>query len=238
MVEGALKMVSMLNFMKVELGDHKTLRSKEQWRAAGAEFLGTLLFVYLGCGSVIASEIHCRNAWSGNDRCTAGSHSFGTRSCDCFSSRCHGSYIRWSLKSSSDFGVRGCWQRNTSSSRIISILRWSTPGPWVGALGAHDLSNGVYPGQGFIMEFMLTFVLVFVIFGVAVDRRGPGVIAPLPIGFAVLVDHLVGVPFTGASMNPARSFGPAVVSGAWSASFWIYWFGPCFGAAAASALYK
>ncbi|EFJ06342.1 hypothetical protein SELMODRAFT_135642, partial [Selaginella moellendorffii] len=119
-----------------------------------------------------------------------------------------------------------------------AILRWSTPGPWVGALGAHDLSNGVYPGQGFIMEFMLTFVLVFVIFGVAVDRRGPGVIAPLPIGFAVLVDHLVGVPFTGASMNPARSFGPAVVSGAWSASFWIYWFGPCFGAAAASALYK
>ncbi|MCO5614041.1 hypothetical protein L7F22_068321 [Adiantum nelumboides] len=88
------------------------------------------------------------------------------------------------------------------------------------------------------MEIMLTFVLIFVIFGVAVDRRGPGVIAPLPIGFAVLVDHLVGVPYTGASMNPARSFGPAVVSGAWSKNFWIYWFGPCFGAAFASALYR
>lgn len=41
--------------MQVELGDHKTLRSKEQWRAAAAEFIGTMLFVYLGCGSVIAS---------------------------------------------------------------------------------------------------------------------------------------------------------------------------------------
>ncbi|XP_024522028.1 uncharacterized protein LOC9630181 [Selaginella moellendorffii] len=149
MVEGALKMVSMLNFMKVELGDHKTLRSKEQWRAAGAEFLGTLLFVYLGCGSVVASEIHCRNAWSGNDRCTAGSHSFGTRSCDCFSSRCHGSYIRWSLKSSSDFGVRGCWQRNTSSSRIICWCSavWSDNGSsnpemvHAGALGRRSRSS-------------------------------------------------------------------------------------------------
>eukprot|EP00249_Psilotum_nudum_P030930 c44202_g1_i1 orf=188-886(+) len=55
MVEGAVRLVSMLNFMKVELGDHKTLRSKEQWRAAGAEFIGTMLFVYLGCGSVVAS---------------------------------------------------------------------------------------------------------------------------------------------------------------------------------------
>ncbi|MCO5614040.1 hypothetical protein L7F22_068320 [Adiantum nelumboides] len=55
MVEGAVKLVTMLNFMKVELGDRKTLRSKEQWRAAGAELIGTMLFVYLGCGSVVAT---------------------------------------------------------------------------------------------------------------------------------------------------------------------------------------
>uniref|UniRef100_A0A7I4EFH5 Uncharacterized protein n=1 Tax=Physcomitrium patens TaxID=3218 RepID=A0A7I4EFH5_PHYPA len=54
-IQTMVKMVTMLNFMKVELGDHKTLRSKEQWRAAAAEFIGTMLFVYLGCGSVIAS---------------------------------------------------------------------------------------------------------------------------------------------------------------------------------------
>ena len=65
-----------------------------------------------------------------------------------------------------------------------------------------------------------------------------GVIAPIPIGFAVLVDHLVGVPFTGASMNPARSFGPALVSGHWGRAHIIYWFGPCFGAALASGIYR
>lgn len=65
-----------------------------------------------------------------------------------------------------------------------------------------------------------------------------GVIAPIPIGFAVVVDHLVGVPYTGASMNPARSFGPAFISGQYGSAHWIYWFGPCFGAAFASATYK
>ncbi len=70
------------------------------------------------------------------------------------------------------------------------------------------------------------------------SRLSAGVIAPIPIGFAVLVDHLVGVPYTGASMNPARSFGPALVSGHWGRAHIIYWFGPCFGASLASAIYR
>jgi hypothetical protein len=55
MVDGAVKLVNMLNFMKVELGDKNTFRSKEVWRSAGAEFVATLLFVYIGCGSVVAT---------------------------------------------------------------------------------------------------------------------------------------------------------------------------------------
>ncbi len=54
------------------------------------------------------------------------------------------------------------------------LLKWSTPGTMVGSLGAHDLANGIYGRQGLLLEMVLTFVLVFVIFGVAVDRRGPG----------------------------------------------------------------
>jgi len=54
------------------------------------------------------------------------------------------------------------------------LLKWSTPGTMVGSLGTHDLANGIYGGQGLLLEMVLTFVLVFVIFGVAVDRRGPG----------------------------------------------------------------
>ena len=65
-----------------------------------------------------------------------------------------------------------------------------------------------------------------------------GVIAPIPIGFVVVVDHLVGVPYTGASMNPARTFGPALVSGFWGRAPLVYWFGPCCGAVLASAIYR
>jgi aquaporin TIP len=108
-----------------------------------------------------------------------------------------------------------------------------------GALGAH---GGVSPavdgeGAGVVVEMVLTFVLVFTVFAVAVDpRRGLGSIAPLMIGLAILIDHFVGVPLTGASMNPARSFGPALVANEWT-DHWIYWAGPGLGGALAGMVY-
>ena len=84
---------------------------------------------------------------------------------------------------------------------------------------------------------MLTFILVYVVFATAMDKRGAaGNIAPLAIGFAVLIDHLVGVPLTGASMNPARSFGPALVAGEWD-DHWVFWVGPLVGGALAGLVY-
>ena len=68
------------------------------------------------------------------------------------------------------------------------------------------------------------------------DRRGVGAVAPLVIGLAVLVDHLVGVPLTGASMNPARTLGPALAANAW-ADQWVYWVGPLAGGAVAAGVY-
>jgi glycerol uptake facilitator-like aquaporin len=59
----------------------------------------------------------------------------------------------------------------------------------------------------------------------------------MAIGLAVLVDHLVGIPLTGASMNPARSFGPAVVANVWD-DHWIYWLGPLIGAGVAALVYE
>ena len=97
-----------------------------------------------------------------------------------------------------------------------------------GNLGAHGLGMDVTVVGGLITEIILTFILVFVIFATAMDPKGLVWIAPLAIGVAVLVDHLVGVPITGASMNPARSFGPALVGGTWS-FHWIYWVGPAIG---------
>ena len=107
-----------------------------------------------------------------------------------------------------------------------------------GTLGDHGLSPGVGVLSGFIVEIVLTFVLVTVVFGAAMDSKGAGTIAPLAIGLAVLVDHLVGVPLTGASMNPARSLGPALIANSWSA-VWplLYVVGPLLGGAIAALFY-
>jgi len=107
-----------------------------------------------------------------------------------------------------------------------------------GNLGAHGLNDAVLPGtySGVIVEAVLTFVLVFTVFATAVDKRGLGNIAPLAIGVAILIDHLVGVPLTGASMNPARSFGPALVAGEWG-DHWVYWVGPLIGGGLAGLVY-
>jgi aquaporin TIP len=67
--------------------------------------------------------------------------------------------------------------------------------------------------HGADLEIVVTFTLVFVIFATAVDPGGIAPLAPLAIGLTVFVDHLVAVPITGASMNPARSLGPALISG-------------------------
>ena len=104
-------------------------------------------------------------------------------------------------------------------------------------LGAHALGPSVSIGMGLVMEIVVTFALVFVIFATAVDSGGMGNLAPLAIGLTVLVDHLVAVPITGASMNPARSFGPALVAGEW-ANHRIYWIAPLMGGALAGLAYQ
>jgi len=106
-------------------------------------------------------------------------------------------------------------------------------------MGATSIADGVTPGEGCAIEICLTFILVFTVCATAElsgDLKHMGRFAPLAIGFSVLVDHMIGVPFTGASMNPARSFGPAVVAGYWK-NHWVYWVGPMVGGIIASLLY-
>jgi len=106
-------------------------------------------------------------------------------------------------------------------------------------MGATTLAPGVSPAEGCAIEICLTFILAFTVCATAElsgDLTSMGRFAPLAIGYAVLVDHMIGVPFTGASMNPARSFGPAVVANYW-VNHWIYWVGPIVGAIFAAVLY-
>jgi aquaporin Z len=86
-------------------------------------------------------------------------------------------------------------------------------------------------------EFVLTFLLMTSVFGAAVDERGKAVkIGAFAIGLTVTFDILAGGPITGASMNPARSFGPALVLGYWNLH-WCYWAAPVAGAVCAALLY-
>jgi aquaporin Z len=105
------------------------------------------------------------------------------------------------------------------------------------SLGTPTLDPAVTAGVGIVVEAILTFLLVFVIFGSAVDPRGHGAIAPLAIGLVITMDILAGGALTGAAMNPARAFGPALFSGMW-ASHLVYWVGPFLGGGLAAWTYQ
>ena len=102
-------------------------------------------------------------------------------------------------------------------------------------LGSTVPSVGV--GSAFVYELILTAFLMFVIIAVATDTRAVGAAAAIAIGGTVGLDALFGGPVTGASMNPARSFGPALVSGTWT-DFWIYVAAPVLGAAVGALAYQ
>ena len=102
---------------------------------------------------------------------------------------------------------------------------------------ANELGLGVSIVQGLFIEVFLTAELVFVVYFLAVEKHRATYIAPLGIGLAIFMCHMVGVPLTGTSVNPARSFGPAVVAG-FVGYHWIYWVGPFLGALLAWGLFK
>jgi aquaporin NIP len=103
------------------------------------------------------------------------------------------------------------------------------------ALGATVPSVGI--GSALVYEAVMTAILMFVIMAVATDTRAVGAGAAIAIGATVGLDALFGGPVTGASMNPARSFGPALASGEWH-EFWIYVAGPLAGAAIGGFAYQ
>ncbi|KAF5279525.1 hypothetical protein FQR65_LT03347 [Abscondita terminalis] len=117
------------------------------------------------------------------------------------------------------------------------LLMASLPDKYhVGGLGI--TAPSVPAGHAILVELMLGFVLVFTVFGVCdVNRHETKPAAALAIGCAVVVGHLATVDYTGSSMNPARSFGAAVLSSKWD-DHWVYWLGPIFGGIFAGLLYK
>jgi len=108
----------------------------------------------------------------------------------------------------------------------VDIVRGGTPA----------LAPTTTIAAGIVIEAILTFLLVFVIFGTGVDQRGR-MTTGLAIGFTVAMDILFGGPLTGAAMNPARTFGPALVANFWPAHY-VYWIGPIAGGILAGVVYN
>ncbi|XP_004429055.2 PREDICTED: aquaporin-5 [Ceratotherium simum simum] len=107
-----------------------------------------------------------------------------------------------------------------------------------GNLAVNALNNNTTPGQAMVVELILTFQLALCIFSSTDSRRTSPVGSPaLSVGLSVTLGHLVGIYFTGCSMNPARSLGPAVVMRRFNSAHWVFWVGPILGAALAAILY-
>jgi MIP family channel proteins len=221
------------------------LRSPAAWRATLAEFIATLLFVFIGAGAVVSTGIIDGEMTSGRLLAIAIAHGMAITIMVSATARWSGGHLNPAVtiaavatrKIGVTKGVMYMAAQLIGATIAALLLAAVMPDASEGGVGAHALGSGISAGAGLVVEMILTFILVFVIFATAMDPKRPSHLAPIAIGLAVMVDSLVGGPLTGASMNPARSFGPALVSGEW-ADHWVFWVGPILGGMAAALIYQ
>ena len=225
--------------------DGEALLAPDDYRALVAELVGTFLFVFVGAGSIItASFIHATPAIA--LLLAAFGNGLGLALAITTVGHVSGGHLNPAV-------TIALWvsQRIASLLAVLYIIAQLAGGILAGLalraifsigiwgpvhLGAPSLATpSVNFGTGVLIEAILTFFLVFAVFGTAVDPRHPQ-IGGFGIGLVVLVDVLVGGPLTGAAMNPARAFGPEVAANYWSNAL-VYWIGPILGAIIASLIY-
>uniref|UniRef100_A0A670KGA0 Aquaporin-2 n=1 Tax=Podarcis muralis TaxID=64176 RepID=A0A670KGA0_PODMU len=212
------------------------LRSVAFTRAVLAEFLATLLFIFFGLGAALNWPVSPPNVLQI-------SLAFGLAIATLVQAVGHvsGAHINPAVTVACLVGSQ------VSFLRAIFYVMAQILGAVTGALKGggllrhgmtleiHRLKKGI--DLAVTMELFLTFQLVLCIFASTDDRRGDNLGSPaLSIGFSVVLGHLLGIYYTGCSMNPARSFGPAVIVGEFD-NHWVFWLGPMAGAVVASLLY-
>jgi aquaporin-4 len=215
------------------------IKSPLFWRAVFAEVVGTLFLVLVGCGSCITMDSN--NAPTVVQIALCFGLIVGT--------------MVWCTAHVSGGHINPAVTLSMLITRKISVARaiLYVLAQCIGAILGAALLRGVTPAenrgsfgmtspsissqQAFGVEFLITFVLVLTVFASCDSKRtdlsGSG---PLAIGLSVTVCHLFAVTYTGSSMNPARTFGPAVVSNSWH-EHWVYWCGPLLGGVVAGLLY-
>ncbi len=206
-------------------------------RRAGAELVGTYALVTAGCGAIMVDSSTGALTHVG----VAGT--FGLIIMVMIASAGHLSGAHFNPAVTLAFALT----RHLSWRDVLPYIAAQLLGALSGALtlralfgpiahlGATLPSGSVL--QSLCLEMLLTAVLMFVIISVATDTRAVGQLAALAIGGTVALEALWAGPISGASMNPARSFGPALIAGIWQDQ-WIYWLGPIGGASVGAWVYE
>ncbi len=200
-------------------------------RRASAEALGTFALVFAGCGAIITDTE--RGGALGTVGISlvfglvilAGIAAFGHLSGAHFNPAVTGSFFLTRHLPGRDAIAYVAAQ--LSGATAAAMLLWLVWPAKPAALGATVPTIAV--GRAVVVEAVMSALLMLVILSVATDTRAAGAPAAIAIGGAIALDALFGGPLTGASMNPARSFGPALIAGEWR-DFWIYLAGPLLGA--------
>jgi glycerol uptake facilitator protein len=213
-----------------------------------AEFFGTFSLVFFGCGSVCADQYLVASGQPGLGLLGI-ALGFGLPIAIMVSALGHisGGHFNpaisigfWVTRRATTFDTILYWIAQLAGGTAAAYtLRSFVPEPvWRAVhLGAPALAPGITRAQGMVVEGLMAFFLVFVVFATAVDDRGAfDKIAGFAIGLTITINIMVGGPFTGGSMNPARAFGPALASHDWL-NHGVYWVGPLAGGVLAGWIY-
>ncbi|XP_058074271.1 aquaporin TIP2-1-like [Magnolia sinica] len=210
-----------------------------------AEFISTLLFVFAGVGSAIAyNKLTLSGALDPAGLVAiAVCHGFALFVAVSVGANISGGHVNPAVTFGLALGgqitiLTGIFYwiaQLLGSIAACFLLKFVTGGM---VIPTHSLAAGMGAVEGVVMEIIITFALVYTVYATAADpKKGSlGTIAPIAIGFIVGANILAAGPFSGGSMNPARSFGPAVTSGDFKDN-WIYWVGPLVGGGLAGLIY-
>ncbi|GAV57877.1 MIP domain-containing protein [Cephalotus follicularis] len=230
----------------IAIGSPSEIGQSDTLKAGLSEFISMLIFVFAGEGSGMAFSF----LTDGGSTTPAGlvaaalAHAFALFVAISVGANISGGHVNPAVTFGAFLGghitlARSVlyWVSQLSGSVVACLLlKFATGGM---TTSAFSLSSGVSVWNAVVFEIVMTFGLVYTVYATAVDPKkgNVGIIAPIAIGFIVGANILAGGAFDGASMNPAVSFGPAVVSWTWD-SHWVYWVGPFIGSAIAALVYE